>query len=147
MHLRTLLHRMCRFIGWIISCDPSSTFYRTLTQHKQIHYNMNNSNKLIRDTCFNHKTTKHAGAELGQAQLKLGLDLNQILCIFGFSIFDFVELVEWTLYFRLYWKDLVLYIFVQCSLFFPFYTILFQLEIAEIDITSYSYPQLVVASG
>ena len=44
---------------------------------------MNNSNKLIRNTCFNHKTTKQAGAELGQFQLKLKLSFSwfKIFCI------------------------------------------------------------------
>ena len=40
---------------------------------------------------------KQAGAELGQAQLKLGLDFNQIQYPFGFSKFDLVELVEYIL--------------------------------------------------
>ena len=43
---------------------------------------------------------QQAGAELCQAQLQLGLDFDYIVCIFGFSIFDLVELVWWTLYFR-----------------------------------------------
>ena len=37
------------------------------------------------------KNKKQAGAELGQAQLKLGLDFNQIKYKFGFSLFDLVE--------------------------------------------------------
>ena len=36
---------------------------------------------------------KQAGAELGQAQLKLGLDFSLILCRIGFSRFGLVELV------------------------------------------------------
>ena len=60
---------------------------------------------------------KQAGTELGQAQLKLGLDLNQILCIFVFSIFDLVKLVEWTLHFRLDWFG-TFWFSVVCSLHF-----------------------------
>ena len=44
---------------------------------------------------------QQAGAELGQAQLKLRLDLNKIQYTFGFSLFDLVELVGWALYFKL----------------------------------------------
>ena len=44
---------------------------------------------------------KQAGAELGQAQLKLRLDFNQIQYTFGFSLFDLVQLVSWALYFKL----------------------------------------------
>ena len=40
---------------------------------------------------------EQAGTELGQAQLKLGLDFNQIQYTFGFSIFYLVELVEYIL--------------------------------------------------
>ena len=47
------------------------------------------------------KGLKQAGAELGQAQLKLRLDFNQIQFTFGFSLFDLVELVSWALYFKL----------------------------------------------
>ena len=36
---------------------------------------------------------EQAGAELGQAQLKLGLDFALIFCRFGFSTFGLVELV------------------------------------------------------
>ena len=36
-----------------------------------------------------------AGAELGQAQHKLGLDFTLILCSFGFSRFGMVELIRW----------------------------------------------------
>ena len=36
---------------------------------------------------------KQTGAELDQAQYKLGLDF--IFCRFGFSIFGLVELVRW----------------------------------------------------
>ena len=41
-------------------------------------------------------TFKQAGAELGQAQLKLGLDFTPIFCRFGFSgfIFYFIGLIE-----------------------------------------------------
>ena len=77
--------------------------------------------RVILNLC-NENNTRQAGADLGQAQHKLGLDFNEILCIFCFSIFDLVELVEWTLYFRLDLKDLVWYILVQCSLFFTFQT-------------------------
>ena len=38
-----------------------------------------------------------AGAELGQAQLKLGLDFNQTQYTFGLSKFDLVELVGYIL--------------------------------------------------
>ena len=41
------------------------------------------------------RTWKQAGAELGQAQLKLRLDINQIQYTFAFSLFDLVELVGW----------------------------------------------------
>ena len=47
------------------------------------------------------KGLKQAGAELGQAQLKLRLDFNQIQYTLGFSLFDLVELVGWALYFKL----------------------------------------------
>ena len=43
------------------------------------------------------KRKEQAWAELGQAQLKLRLDFNQIQYTFGFSIFDLVELVEYFL--------------------------------------------------
>ena len=36
---------------------------------------------------------KQAGAELGQAQYKLGLDFTLIFCRFGLSRFGLVELV------------------------------------------------------
>ena len=45
------------------------------------------------------KSLKQAGAELGQAQLKLRLDFNWIQYTFGFSLFDLVKLVGWALYF------------------------------------------------
>ena len=35
------------------------------------------------------KNNQQAGAELGQAQLKLGLDFTPIFCRFGFSGFSF----------------------------------------------------------
>ena len=38
---------------------------------------------------------RQAGAELGQAQLKLGLGFNLIFCRFGFYRFGLVELVWW----------------------------------------------------
>ena len=38
---------------------------------------------------------KQAGAQLGQAQLKLGLDLTLIFCKFGSSRFSLVELIGW----------------------------------------------------
>ena len=47
------------------------------------------------------KKKKQAWAELGQAQLKMGLDFNQIQYTFGFSLFDLAELVGWTLNFRI----------------------------------------------
>ena len=37
---------------------------------------------------------KQAGTELGQAQLKVGLDFILIFCRFGFSKFGLVELVR-----------------------------------------------------
>ena len=40
-----------------------------------------------------HTDEKQAGAELGQAQLKLGLDFTLIFCRFGFSRFGLVKLV------------------------------------------------------
>ena len=50
--------------------------------------------KSKRTSCedFN-KLLKQAGAELGQAQLKLGLDFTLIICRFGFSPFGLIELV------------------------------------------------------
>ena len=39
------------------------------------------------------RNIKQAGAELGQAQNKLGLDLTLIFCRLGFSRFGLVELV------------------------------------------------------
>ena len=39
----------------------------------------------------------HAGAELCQAQLKMGLDFALIFCRFGFSVFGLIELVWWFL--------------------------------------------------
>ena len=39
------------------------------------------------------KIIEQAGAELGQAQLKLGLDFTMIFCIFGFSTFGLVKLI------------------------------------------------------
>ena len=47
------------------------------------------------------KTVKQAGDELGQAQLKLRLDFNEIQFTFGFYLFDSVDLVGWALYFKL----------------------------------------------
>ena len=41
---------------------------------------------------------KQAGAELGQAQLKLGLDFPLIFCRFGFSRFGLVELLSWIVF-------------------------------------------------
>ena len=41
------------------------------------------------------KNEEQAGAELGQAQLKLGLDFILIFRRFGFSWFGLVELVGW----------------------------------------------------
>ena len=42
------------------------------------------------------KNNQQAGAELGQAQLKLGLDFTPIFCRFGFSGFSFylIGLIE-----------------------------------------------------
>ena len=48
------------------------------------------------------KISKQAGAELGNAQLKLGLDFTFIFCRFGL-----VELVCWILFSRFDCKDLV----------------------------------------
>ena len=45
--------------------------------------------------------SRQAGAELGQAQLKLRLDFYQIQHTFAFSLFDLMELVGWALYFKL----------------------------------------------
>ena len=42
-----------------------------------------------------HNVLKEAGAELGQAQLKLGFDFTLIFCGFGFSRFGLVILVCW----------------------------------------------------
>ena len=42
--------------------------------------------------CFK-KTQEQPGTELGQAQLKLGLDFTLIFCRFGFTRYNFVELV------------------------------------------------------
>ena len=41
----------------------------------------------------NKKRLRQAGTELGQAQLKLGLDFTLIFCRFGFSPFGLIELV------------------------------------------------------
>ena len=38
---------------------------------------------------------EQAGAELGQAQLTLGLDFTLIFCKFGSSTFGLVKLVGW----------------------------------------------------
>ena len=38
--------------------------------------------------------SKQAGTELGVAQLKLGLDFTLIICRFGFSPFELIELVR-----------------------------------------------------
>ena len=48
------------------------------------------------------KKGKQAGAELGQAQLKLGLNFNLIFCRFGFTGYSLVESVWWTLFCRFY---------------------------------------------
>ena len=70
--------------------------------HQMVSNNVKGQEKYSREaTCDNIKTLQQAGAELCQAQLKLGLDFNQILRIFGCSLFDLVELVKWTLHFRL----------------------------------------------
>ena len=45
---------------------------------------------------------KQAGAELGQAQLKLRLDFTLIFCRFGFPGYNLVELVWWILFCRFY---------------------------------------------
>ena len=39
------------------------------------------------------KNKKQAGTELGQAQLKLGLNFTQIFCRFGFFPFGLMELI------------------------------------------------------
>ena len=41
------------------------------------------------------KETEQAGAELGQAQLKLGFDFTLIFCKFGSSTFGLVKLFGW----------------------------------------------------
>ena len=49
---------------------------------------------------------KQAGAELGQAQLKLGSDFTLIFCKFDSSGFNLVELAWWILFCRfcfVYW--------------------------------------------
>ena len=45
---------------------------------------------------YNKKIVEQAGTELGQAQLKLGLDFTQIFSRFGFSGFSFyfIGLIE-----------------------------------------------------
>ena len=55
----------------------------------------------------NENEIKQAGAELGQAQLKLGLDFNLIFCKFDSSGFNLVELVCWILFCKFDRKDLV----------------------------------------
>ena len=55
-------------------------------------------------------TSKQAGTELGQAQLKLGLDFILIFHRFGFSWFGLVEFVGWIQFCRVYQIDLVWYI-------------------------------------
>ena len=42
------------------------------------------------------KYQEQAGAELGQAQYKLGLKFFLIFCRFGFSRFGLVHLIKWT---------------------------------------------------
>ena len=49
---------------------------------------------------------QQAGAELGQAWHKLGLDLTLIFCRFGFSRFGFEELVGMIEFCRVNCKDL-----------------------------------------
>ena len=51
-----------------------------------------NENPRNYETQENHK---QAGAELSQAQIKLGLDFSSIFCRFGFARFGLVELVWW----------------------------------------------------
>ena len=41
------------------------------------------------------KKKEQAGAEMGQAKIKLGLDFKLISCKFGSSTFDLVKLVGW----------------------------------------------------
>jgi len=53
------------------------------------------------------KEKKQAGAELSQAQLKLGLDFTLIFCRFGFTEYSLVKLVWWILFCRFYQKDFV----------------------------------------
>ena len=43
--------------------------------------------------CSRQKKKEQAGTELGQSQLKLGLDCTVIFCRFGFSSFGLIELV------------------------------------------------------
>ena len=51
------------------------------------------SNKIKIDATSGDFVDKQAGTELGQAQLKLGLDCTVIFCRFGFSSFGLIELV------------------------------------------------------
>ena len=48
------------------------------------------------------KGLEQAGAEVGQAQLMLGLDFTLIFCRFGFTGYSLVELVWWILFCRFY---------------------------------------------
>ena len=49
--------------------------------------------KVAQFGCYLRMRQKQAGTELGQAQLKLGLDCTVIFCRFGFSSFGLIELV------------------------------------------------------
>ena len=53
---------------------------------------------------------KQAGAELGQAQLNLGLGFTLILCRFGFTGYSLVDFVLWILLKRFCLVNLVLFI-------------------------------------
>ena len=69
---------------------------------------------------FSQKNIKQAGAELGPAQIKLGLDFTLIFCRFDLSGFNLVVLVQWILFCRFERKDLVWY-----NWFFIFQTFYF----------------------
>ena len=53
------------------------------------------------------KKYKQAVAELGKAQIKLGLDFTLFFCRFGFSRFGLAESVWWIKFCKFDWIDLV----------------------------------------
>ena len=59
---------------------------------------LNDNEKIWNKICLKcenqDKTPKQAGTELGQAQLKLGLEFTLIFCRFGYSTFVFMGLIE-----------------------------------------------------